>query len=177
LLAGFALAVAMRVEIGGPGVSQSALAGLAFALCLTALSYAVRTAFNFSKRAVHIGLGGGIILCLPALIARVAQPAVAVSPAGFLPWALVVTLVAGAEEYFLRGALYNSATAWVGETAAILIAAAAFAALHVPLYGWHVVPLDFAVGLWLGALRAYAGTPTAPAVAHITADLTAWWLR
>ena len=56
------------------------------------------------------------------------------------------------------------------------MAAIAFAALHVPLYGWHAVPLDFAVGLVLGATRLLAGTWTAPAIAHVGADLAGWWL-
>ena len=60
--------------------------------------------------------------------------------------------------------------------AAVIVGAIAFAALHVPLYGWHVVPLDFAVGLVLGATRLVAGTWTAPAIAHVGADFAGWWL-
>ena len=62
-----------------------------------------------------------------------------------------------------------------GPHAAVVVAAIAFAGLHVPLYGWHVVPLDLAVGLLLGATRLLAGTWTAPAAAHIGADLAGWW--
>jgi hypothetical protein len=40
-----------------------------------------------------------------------------------------------------------------------------------------VLPLDLAVGVCLGALRLYAGSATAPAVAHTLADLAGWWLR
>jgi hypothetical protein len=39
------------------------------------------------------------------------------------------------------------------------------------------VPLDIAVGVWLGTLRAISGTVTAPALAHSLADLAGWWLR
>ena len=55
--------------------------------------------------------------------------------------------------------------------------AMAFALLHVPVYGWHVLPLDLAVGCGLGALRLLTGGVTAPAVAHVGADLAGWWLQ
>ena len=48
--------------------------------------------------------------------------------------------------------------------------------LHVPLYGWHVVPLDLGVGLFLGGLRLLTGGAVAPAVAHTVADLATWWI-
>ena len=96
---------------------------------------------------------------------------------GFASWAVVVAVVATAEEVFLRGALYDAVRAAADERAAIVVGAVAFAALHVPLYGWHVVPLDLVVGLVLGELRRVSGTPAAPAVAHVTADLAGWFLR
>lgn len=176
LLAAFVVAVALRQLVGGFSTAQSASAGLIFAGCLLALSLAARTKFWITRRALALGLLGSVILCIPALVAHFAHPVIQ-TPPGFLPWALVVGLVAAAEEYFLRGALYAAAKAWRGEPVAIILTAAAFAALHVPLYGWHVVPLDFAVGLWLGSLRAYSGTPATPAIAHILADWAAWWLR
>jgi membrane protease YdiL (CAAX protease family) len=88
-----------------------------------------------------------------------------------------VSAVALAEEYFLRGALYEAVERWHGQTAAVVVGAVALAALHIPLYGFHVLPLDFAVGLWLGALRAIAGSPLAPGITHTVADLAGWWLR
>ena len=51
-----------------------------------------------------------------------------------------------------------------------------FALMHVPLYGWHVVPLDLGVGLWLAGLRLATGGVAAPAIAHTVADLATWWL-
>ena len=84
--------------------------------------------------------------------------------------------VATAEEAFLRGALYDAVARARGVDAAVVVGALAFAALHVPLYGWHAVPLDLAVGLALGALRVVTGTWTAPALAHAGADLVGWWL-
>ena len=52
-----------------------------------------------------------------------------------------------------------------------------FGLLHVPLYGWHVLPLDLAVGIVLGLLRSWTSTAAAPAVAHVVADLCGWFLR
>lgn len=174
LLCGFALAVGLRVLIGGVGVAQSATAGLLFGALLTALSLAAGARVPLSWRAVLIGLVGAIVLCLPVLWGRAGplQPA-----DGFASWAVVVALVSAAEELFLRGALYDAVARMSGTTVAVVIGAAAFAALHVPLYGWRVVPLDFAVGVVLGELRRSSGTPLAPAVAHVGADWAGWFLR
>jgi hypothetical protein len=51
-----------------------------------------------------------------------------------------------------------------------------FGLMHVPFYGWHALPLDTAVGAVLGVARVAAGTWTAPALAHVGADLAGWWL-
>lgn len=88
-----------------------------------------------------------------------------------------MSVVAVAEEAFLRGALFDAVAARLGPAAALTTSALCFALLHVPLYGWHVATLDLAVGLWLGALRQHAGTWIAPAICHTAADLAAWWLR
>ncbi|MQA64109.1 MAG: CPBP family intramembrane metalloprotease, partial [Actinophytocola sp.] len=61
--------------------------------------------------------------------------------------------------------------------AAIGVCAVVFALLHVPLYGWWIVPLDLAVGVFLGALRWVSGSVVAPATAHVLANLAGWWLR
>lgn len=92
-------------------------------------------------------------------------------------WAAVVVVVAVAEEGFLRGALRDSLYGWLGVNRSILVTSACFGLLHVPLYGWVALPLDLAVGIILGLLREATGSPAAPAVAHVTADLVAWWLR
>ena len=177
LLAGFTAAVLIRLTVGGPGVARSAPAGLGFAACLVLLSAAAGTALRPSWRAVLVGALGGVVLCLPPLLTRAVLGWTPRPGGSYLSWALVVTIVAVAEEVLLRGALYDAVIAWRGEPAAIAVAAVAFAALHVPLYGWHVALLDLTVGVWLGALRSVARSPTAPAVAHVVADLAGWWLR
>ena len=174
LLCGFSLAVLLRVLVGGVGVSQSATAGLLFGALLIAMSLAAGTRVPLSWRAALAGLAGAVLLCLPVLWGRTGplQPAT-----GFASWAVVVALVAAAEEVFLRGALYDALVRASGPLVAVVIGAAAFAALHVPLYGWRVVPLDFAVGVVLGELRRSTGTPLAPGVAHVGADWAGWFLR
>lgn len=191
LLAGFAVAVWLRTAVGGPAVASSAPAGLAFAAALVALTIAagpnarVPRARAPSIRAVGWGVFGAAVLCAPPLLHAGLRAGLDAGsghpPAGpYLPWAAVVTVVAIAEEAFLRGALFDAVSslfAGPGTAAALAITSLCFAAVHVPLYGWHTLPLNLAAGLWLGALRQAAGQWTAPAIAHVLADLTSWWLR
>jgi membrane protease YdiL (CAAX protease family) len=99
------------------------------------------------------------------------RPAVA-----FLPWVLVTILVASTEEAVLRGVLFDRVDRAAGVVPALILTTAAFALLHVPFYGWHVVPLDLAVGLYLGGLRVATRSVAAPAAAHAVADLATWSL-
>jgi membrane protease YdiL (CAAX protease family) len=128
-----------------------------------------------------VGGAGGLALVAVALagpalggttlIGGLGRPA-----AAFAPWAVVILAVAVGEEAILRGALFDRVLRWSGPLPAVLMTTLAFALVHVPLYGWHVVPLDLAVGLALGGLRLATGSFAAPAVAHALADLATWWL-
>ena len=182
LLVGFAMSVVLRSALGGAAVARSVPAGLVFAagLLVLAVTSAPADVLHVRRRQLLLGavagLAGAAVLCLPAALhALGAGPSVARSGTGFLGWALVVSVVASAEEAFLRGALFRHLERY-GLGTAIVVPALGFAALHMPLYGWGAAPLDLAVGIWLGALRATTGTWTAPAVAHILADWAAWWL-
>ena len=177
LLVAFALSVGLRVLVGGRDVAQSLGAGLVFALCLLALAVAARTAVPVSRRAIVLGVAGALLVCLPVGLEQLLTFRPLHDAHGFLTWALVVTVVATAEEVFLRGALYDAVVAWRGVPEAIAVGAVCFALLHVPLYGWHVLPLDLAVGVILGGLRQQSGTPAAPAVTHVGADLVGWFVR
>jgi membrane protease YdiL (CAAX protease family) len=177
LLAAFTAAVGLRVAIGGTGGAASAPAGLAFAAALAVLTAVAGTTTRLSWRTAGMGLAGAVVLCVPAVLTRLAADQSHRPGGSFLTWAVVVAVVATAEEAFLRGALFDAIDSWRGPVPAIAIGAVCFAALHVPLYGWHSVPLDTAAGLWLGALRRGGGSWTAPAITHIAADLAAWWLR
>jgi membrane protease YdiL (CAAX protease family) len=126
---------------------------------------------------VALGLGGAAALVAVALAVRWPGPWLPFDPAGsFLPWVAVTVLVATAEELVLRGALFDALDDATGSTAALLATTVLFALLHVPLYGWHVVPLDLGVGLFLGGLRLLTGGTAAPAIAHVVADLATWWI-
>ena len=179
LVAAFAGAVAIRAALAGPAGAASAPAALVFAVVLTGLALACRLRTTLSLWAVVAGLAVAALLVVPALVHLGIR---ADLPAGNFPaWAALTAIVATAEEAFLRGALFDAVQTWVGERrhgvdVAIAVTAAAFALLHVPFYGWHALPLDLAVGVVLGATRAATGTWTAPAIAHVVADLAGWWL-
>jgi membrane protease YdiL (CAAX protease family) len=96
--------------------------------------------------------------------------------ASFPAWAALVIPIAAIEEMVLRGALFVACERVVGNAGAVALTSIAFAVIHVPLYGITALPLDLAVGMWLGGLRLLTGGVTAPATAHILADLCGWWL-
>ena len=128
-----------------------------------------------------IGAGVGLALIVvaissPALGGFSSVPGLGRPAAPFAPWAAVTILVATAEELLLRGVLFRSIRRSGGVAMAIALTSIAFALLHVPLYGWHVVPLDLAVGLALGGLRVATRTVAAPVAAHVIADLATWWM-
>jgi membrane protease YdiL (CAAX protease family) len=174
LVLAFAGAVAVRAALAGSAGATSVPASLVFAVVLAGLAAACGARPVLSRRAVAIGAAVGAVLVVPALLRLGVQASLPV--ASFPAWAALTAAVAGAEEAFLRGALFDAVARRAGVDAAVVVAAVAFALLHVPLYGWHVVPLDLAVGVVLGATRVVAGTWTAPAVAHVGADLAGWWL-
>jgi membrane protease YdiL (CAAX protease family) len=128
-------------------------------------------------RGALAGVAGAAVLCVPAAVRHVALGGVAGSTDGYVRWAVFVVVVAVAEEALLRGSLYRALDERAGTVVAIAVTSVAFGLLHAPVYGWGVVPLDIAVGVWLGALRAVTGTVAAPVVAHAVADLAGWWLR
>jgi membrane protease YdiL (CAAX protease family) len=177
LTAWFGLAVLMRVVIGGHDVAGSGLAGLVFAACLIGLTLAYRIPASWSWYGLWLGLGGTLVLIGPVALLHMSDVGLHARPAGnYIYWSLIVSLVAAAEEIFLRGVLYTAVWKWRGHVPAIILGAVLFTALHVPLYGFHVIPLDLAVGLLLGVLRYASGSWQAPAITHVLADLGAWWI-
>jgi membrane protease YdiL (CAAX protease family) len=177
LLVAFTAAVGLRVVVGGASVSHSLPAALTFAGCLLILARSGGTRLQFRMGALIAGVAGGVVICLPVALAQLLAQRPLHDTAGLWLWALVVAVVAGAEEVFLRGTLYDAVSEVAGSRWAVGVAALAFGLLHVPLYGWHVLPLDGAVGVVLGMLRASTGTVVAPAVAHVIADYAGWFLR
>lgn len=177
ILAALALAVTVRVLVAGDAGARSITAGVTFGVALVVLSGVVgldRPILRWST--LTWGVGGAIALVLPTLWHRISDGGSAQGH-GFAVWAAVVTLVAVAEEILLRGALFEVISRYRGENSAIAVGAVAFALLHVPVYGWSVLPLDLAVGVALGVLRVVSGSVAAPAITHTLADLAGWWLR
>ncbi len=175
---GLGVAVAVRWQLFRTGALDGVTEGFIFGLALLVVAGAGGLRASLPAPApVAAGLAAGGALVGVSVLARwPVAPLVLGHAAAFVPWIAVTTLVATAEELVLRGTLWRWAAAAGGDGAALLITSVLFALIHVPVYGWHVVPLDFGVGLWFGGLRLWFGGPTAPAAAHVVADLATWWL-
>ena len=167
---GLALAALWVVAAGPDLASDTRAAGLRRA-----------RATRRSGIATLAGLGFGLALVAIAIVGSSMRGASVFPDFGphtvaFLPWAAITIVVATAEEGILRGVLFDRLRSSRGVVAAVAITTIAFAVMHVPAYGWHVVPLDLAVGLGLAGLRLSTGTVLAPAIAHVVADLATRWL-
>jgi membrane protease YdiL (CAAX protease family) len=90
------------------------------------------------------------------------------------PSAVAASVVAAvAEEMFFRRLVYGWLAASWGAAVAICGSAVAFAAIHVPVYGFAVLPIDTAAGLLLGWQRWMTGGWTASGLTHVAANLIA----
>ena len=175
---GLGVAVAVRWHVFRTAALDGLSEGLVFGLALAAVAWlgGLRPGMP-SAGALAAGLGIGAVLVVVSLSARWPHPPLVLGHAApFMPWVAVTTLVATSEELVLRGALWRWLAVAGGDVAALLATSVLFALIHVPIYGWHVVPLDFGVGLVFGALRIWFRGPAAPAAAHVLADLATWWL-
>ena len=90
------------------------------------------------------------------------------------PAAVAAGVVAAvAEELFFRRLVYGwLASSW-GAAVAICGSGVAFAAIHVPVYGFAVLPIDTAAGLLLGWQRWMTGGWSASGLTHVAANLIA----
>lgn len=93
-----------------------------------------------------------------------------ISPPATIAAAAATGLAAVAEEVFFRRLVYGWLLRW-----SVLLAvggtAVAFAVVHVPAYGWRVLPLNLAAGILLGWQRWASGGWSAPAITHLAANL------
>ena len=182
IAAGLTLIVVARAAATRAGLDPLAI-GAGFGGGLGLLAF-VSGAARPSRRiigATVLGIAIGLALVAAGLAGQAVGlatwvPGLARPAAPFLPWAVIIVGVAVAEEAILRGALFDRVLRIGGAPLAVLVTTIAFALLHVPLYGWHVVPLDLAVGLVLGGLRVATGGFAASAAAHAVADVATWWL-
>jgi membrane protease YdiL (CAAX protease family) len=117
-------------------------------------------------RTTVLVVGVGSVL----LAGRIAGSAVPVTMSSV---ALPLNLLAAvAEEALFRRLAFG----WLrryGVAVAVVATAAAFALLHVPAYGFEVLPVDLGAGLLLSWQRAASGTWSVPAATHAAANLLA----
>jgi membrane protease YdiL (CAAX protease family) len=109
---------------------------------------------------------------LPALLGLGPQGAGALIRRAGVAAAGAGVVAAVAEEAFFRRLVYG----WLasrGPLAAICGSALAFAAIHVPVYGLAVLPIDTAAGLLLGWQRWATGGWSASGLTHVAANLIA----
>jgi membrane protease YdiL (CAAX protease family) len=178
LSAGLAVAALSRAALNQGGSTAAFLAGTGFGLALLCL--ALVAGWRPSRpglRSLGIGLvGGAVLIAVPMLAGPSTRAVVGMRPEPFVVWFGVTVLVVTAEEVLLRGALLATLDEAAGPAVAVLATSAAFALMHVPLYGWGVVPIDLGAGALLAGLRYLSGGVAAPTVAHLLADLATWWL-
>jgi len=149
---------------------------IVFAGCLLAITWFERPTATTEPRwgrgrALAAGLMVGAILLAPVVSGPLSARPVSL----FWPWAVIAALIATLEETSVRGVLYQRLEGEAGTAAAIVVGAAVFALIHLPRYGLSAMPLDSAVGLALGGLRALTGRVWPCAVAHTVADWGAWF--
>jgi membrane protease YdiL (CAAX protease family) len=139
-------------------------------LCLTWLSVRARipattrgTTSPFAATLVGVVAVGAVVLA-PWQSGKVSVAY------GALAAALSV-LAAIAEEAFFRRYAYAWLESWWGSTAAVLLSAAAFALIHVPLYGTAVLWVDVGAGVLFAWQRHAAGTWVPAAATHAFANL------
>jgi membrane protease YdiL (CAAX protease family) len=175
LILGAALLRALLLPLG------DLLSTLVFGGCLLAVVWVERRAptLPFPRgggevsrgRSLLVGALVGAVLLLPLLAGGLSGRGLD----GFWTWAALAALIATLEEIAIRGALFKRWSEEAGPVAAIVIGAVVFALIHLPRYGLGAMPLDSAVGLALGGLRALTGRVLPCAVAHTVADWGAWF--
>jgi membrane protease YdiL (CAAX protease family) len=180
LLVVLGAALALRLLVAGPaGAASEPGAALFAVLLLGAAAKAGWRPGGIRLSGLTLGVLGAVGLVAGPVVLRFAgppHPALHMAAASLPLWAVIVTGVALGEELLLRGALFAAIDEAVGVKTALVVTTVVFALVHVPLYGMHALPLDLAVGLWLGGLRVASGDVAAPATAHVVADLAGWWL-
>jgi membrane protease YdiL (CAAX protease family) len=85
-------------------------------------------------------------------------------------WAVAAGVGVGvAEEALFRRGLYGLVERW-GGLVAVLSTSLVFGLVHVPVYGWSMLPIDIAAGVVFGWQRWATRSWTAPAVTHALAN-------
>ena len=170
LVLGAALVRALLLPVGD-GFSTIVFGGCLLAITWFERDPSISEARWGRGRALVAGLMVGAILLAPV----VTGPLSARPLSAFWTWAAIAALIATLEESSIRGVLYRQWEGEAGTLTAIVVGAAVFALIHLPRYGLAAMPLDAAVGLALGGLRALTGRVWPCTIAHTLADWGAWF--
>lgn len=149
---------------------KTTLVGLAAIYCAVMLaSFAVRLdePGPGPARSLHVTAVG-----IAAVAVAAGAAAFARTPYPGAPALALSATAAVAEEAFFRKLLFDLLSG-IGAGVAVMGSAAAFAAIHVPLYGWPSLPVNLAAGLLLSWQRWASGTWASPALTHVVANVVA----
>lgn len=135
-------------------------------IAATAWPTASRTQPASLATAVVVTVAGVAAFGAARLLGGTSVAAVALRPV------VLNTVAAVAEEALFRRLLYGLLRP-AGAAVAVAGSAAAFAAVHLTVWGAWVLPLDLAAGLLLGWQREATGRWSVPAVTHAAANLLA----
>ncbi len=164
------------LAVAGGTLALVARAPSPFAVAVTATVGTVGglVALSSSERGAEANLSWVAAVALGGFPFLVASQTIMSNPlpraASAASAAAVVAAVA--EEAFFRRLVYGWLLKW-GTALAVIGSAALFAAVHVPVYGLGVLPLDFAAGLIFSWQRRATGSWTASAATHVFANLLA----
>lgn len=178
LLIGLGVAALARAALNGHDAVSAFAAGAAFGIALVVMARLAgsRPSWPHARSLLLGALGGLVVIAVPRVAHPLVPSAIGMRPEPLFAWVVVTGVVVVGEEAVLRGALFDLLEQVAGSIPAVAITSIAFALIHVPLYGWQVVPLDLGVGVWFAGLRLAGGGAGAPIVAHLLADLSTWWL-
>ncbi|MGH2758632.1 MAG: CPBP family intramembrane glutamic endopeptidase [Actinomycetota bacterium] len=133
---------------------------------IVALAVPLGYSFEIRRRAWLMATGAGV---LAVVSVRLLAPL----PMSATRWGLAAAVMTGvAEEAIFRRGLYGLLVRW-GPAVAIVSSAGAFALVHIPVYGWRVLPLNIAAGLVFGWQRWAGGHWSSPAATHALANALA----
>ena len=181
----------LRVEIATLTLVATGIGLLLVRIWLPALGAHGRVvALGATMAAILVGsllvpMAPGRAILRPPLVLAIGLAAVAVAlVAGGAPvrsplaaWSLPLALLAAvAEEALFRRAAYGALERH-GAAVAVGVTATVFALMHVPLYGWAVLPVDLGAGLLLSWQRWASGTWTVPAATPGAANVLMTVLR
>jgi membrane protease YdiL (CAAX protease family) len=148
--------------------------GLSVMFCAILVACLVVPVPADAQRHLTWGVGLAVGLLAVGLVAWVSGPRV---PLPLSAWTVPLSVLAAvAEEALFRRVTYAWLERW-GTALAIVGSASLFAAMHVPLYGVAVLPVDLGAGLLFSWQRWATGTWTGPATTHAAANVLMTVLR